>query len=116
MPVRAVRPRTHAELAFLALGPVAEAFLRRVAAAGATRLPQELSVIADLERAHGRPALVAALERALAHRRFRAADVRAILAAGAGIQRLTPAGAPLSGAFPAVPVRSLEACALEPVP
>jgi hypothetical protein len=29
-------------------------------------------------------ALLAALERALAHRRFRAADVRAILAAGAG--------------------------------
>lgn len=59
-PVRAVRPRTSAELAFLALGPVATAFLRAAAASGATKLPAELAAIADLERAHGRQALVAA--------------------------------------------------------
>ena len=114
-PARALRPRTPAELAFLGLGPVAEAFLRQAAAAGATRLPVELGLIADLERAYGRVLLVAALERALAHRRFRAADVRAILAAGAGVQRLTPAGEALMVSLPAVPVRSLAAYAIEPV-
>jgi transposase len=114
-PARALRPRTPAEIAFLGLGPIAEAFLRRAAAAGATKLPTELGLIADLERAHGRAALLAALERALAHRRFRASDVRAILAAGAGVQRRTPAGEPLAVGLPAVPVRALAAYALEPV-
>lgn len=114
-PVRALRPRTAAEVAFLGLGPVAEAFLRQAAAAGATRLPAELALIADLERAYGRPALLAALERALAHRRFRAADVRAILAAGTGIARRTPPGRDLAISLPAVPVRSLADYALEPL-
>ncbi len=114
-PARAIRPRTSAELAFLALGPVASTFLRQAAAAGATRLPQELSLLVELERAHGRPALIGALERALAHRRFRALDVRAILAAGSGVQHLTAPGSPLSGSLPSVPVRSLGAYALEPV-
>lgn len=114
-PARAVRPRTPAEHAFLALGPVAEAFLRAAAADGATRLPTELGLIADLERAHGRTALVTALERALAFRRFRAADVRSILAAGAGIQVTTPVGGPLPVDLPAVSVRPLAAYAIEPV-
>lgn len=114
-PIRAIRPRTPAELALLSLGPVATAFLRAAAASGATKLPAELALIADLERAHGRPALVAALERGLAFRRFRAADVRAILATGSGVQHVTPAGAPLTAALPAVSVRSLAAYALEPV-
>ncbi len=114
-PVRAVRPRTPAELAFLALGSIAEAFLRAAAAAGATRLPAELEQIADLERAHGRDALLAALERALAYRRFRAADVRSILAAGAGVARHTEPGERLPIELPAVPVRPLGAYAVEPV-
>jgi transposase len=113
-PARALRPRTPAEIAFLGLGPTAEAFLRHAAAAGATKLTTELTLIADLERAHGRPALLAALERALAHRRFRASDVRDILGAGAGVQRQTPAGDPLTVSLPAVPVRSLAAYAIEP--
>jgi len=113
-PARALRPRTAAELAFLSLGPVAEAFLRAAAAAGMTKLPGELATIADLERAHGREALIGALERALAFRRFRAADVSAILAAGAGVSRPRAAGAHLSG-LPAVPVRPLAAYALEEV-
>jgi hypothetical protein len=111
-PVRALRPRTPAELAFLDLGPVAEAFLRAAAAAGTTKLPSELATISDLERSHGREALVAALERALAHRRFRAADIRSILAAGAGVSRPRAAGAGLAG-LPAVPVRPLAAYTLE---
>ena len=113
-PSRALRPRTPAELAFCDLGPVAEAFLRAAAAAGTTKLPTELGTIIGLERAHGREALVAALERALAHRRFRAADIRSILAAGAGCQPSTGAGADLAG-LPAVPVRPLAAYALEGV-
>jgi transposase len=110
-PSRALRPRTPAELAFCSLGPVAEAFLRAAAAAGTTKLPSELEAIVGLERAHGREALVAALERALAHRRFRAADIRAILAAGPGVARPRQAGAPLEG-VPVVPVRPLAAYAL----
>ena len=113
-PSRALRPRTAAELAFLDLGPVAEAFLRAAAAAGMTKLPTELTLIIELERAHGREALVAALERALAHRRFRAADIRSILVAGAGVSRPRASGADLAG-LPAVPVRPLAAYALEGV-
>ena len=37
-PRRAVRPKTAAEKAFCALGPVAEAFLTGAAASGSTRL------------------------------------------------------------------------------
>jgi transposase len=111
-PARALRPRTAAELAFLELGPVAEAFLRAAAAAGTTKLPSELASIVELGRSHGREALVAALERALAHRRFRAADIRAILAAGSGVSRPRAAGAALTG-LPAVPIRPLAAYALE---
>ena len=114
-PVRAIRPRTAAEIAFLGLGPVATAFLRQAAAAGSTRLAGDLAEIADLERAHGRDALLTALERALAHRCFRAADVRSILAAGAGVPRLTSPGDELTRALPAVPVRSLAAYAAEGV-
>jgi transposase len=114
-PVRAVRPRTAAEVAFLALGPAAEAFLRGAAAAGATRLPAELALINDLLRAHGREALLAALERAVAFRRFSAADVRSILAAGAGVPEVRPPGERLAIELPAVPVRPLTAYALDPL-
>src|SRR5207302_480290 len=78
-PSRAVRPRSGPERAFLALGPAAEAFLRQAAAAGVTKLGTEIGVILGLEAAWGRDALVAAVERAVAFRRFKAADVRSIL-------------------------------------
>jgi len=70
--------------------------------------------IAYLERAHGREALLAALERALAYRRFRAEDVRSILAAGPGVPHHREPGEPLVVPLPAVPVRPLAAYALEP--
>lgn len=114
-PRRAVRPRTPAEIAFCGLGPVAVAFLRAAAAGGTARLASELAEIADLERAHGRQALLVALERALAFRRFRAADVRSILAAGAGTPTIRAPGERLTIELPTVPVRSLAAYALEPV-
>ncbi len=114
-PVRAIRPRTPGEIAFLSLGPVAAAFLRAAAAAGTSRLAGELALIAGLEAAHGREPLLAALERALAYRRFRAADIRSILAAGPGVPRHRDPGAQLAIGLPAVPVRPLAAYALEPV-
>jgi len=114
-PSRAVRPRSAAEVAFLGLGPPAEAFLRAAAAAGTARLGTELAEIAALADAWGRDALVTALERATRFRRFRAADVRAILVAGTGVPTPVPAGPPLEADLPRVPVRSLEAYALEAV-
>lgn len=114
-PVRALRPRSADELAFLALGSVAERFLRAAAAAGATRLHLDLAEIVPLIASHGREALVAALERALAFRRFSASDVRSILAAGPTAPRLADVGTDLAVELPAVPVRPLSAYALEPV-
>lgn len=112
-PPRAVRPRTSAEKAFCALGPPAEAFLKGAAAAGVTKLGADLEVLAGLEAAHGREALVAALERAVAFGRWRAADVRSILAAGAAAPNPTPPGDALVIDLPHVPTRSLAAYALE---
>ncbi len=100
---------------FCGLGPVAEVFLRAAAAGGTARLASELAEIADLEAAHGREALLAALERAFAFRRCRAADVRSILAAGAGAPRLREPDERLAIELPAVPVRPLAAYALDPV-
>ncbi len=48
-PRRAVRAKSVSERAFLALGPVAEAFLRAAAAAGTARLASELAEIGALE-------------------------------------------------------------------
>jgi transposase len=114
-PVRGLRPRTTSELAFLGLGPPAEAFLRAAAAAGTTRLPGELAAILELEVGWGRAALVAALQRATRFRRFRAADLRTILAAGPRAPEPARPGAglgPLAAGLPAVPVRPLSAYAL----
>jgi transposase len=108
-PQRAVRPRSSVETRFLALGETAEAFLRAAAANGTTRLPAHLSGIVALEAAHGRDALVAALARATAFRRFTADDLRAILAAGPAAPAVTPAGTALTGPLPAVPTRGLDA-------
>jgi transposase len=109
VPARAVRPRTKAELAFLALGEDAVAFLRAAAAAGTPRLPAHLAAIAALRDAHGHDALTAALRRAVTFRRFTADDVRSILAAGPAAPTPTRAGAMLDVALPAVPTRTLDA-------
>ena len=81
-PRRAVRPKTTAEKQFCALGPAAEAFITGAAASGATRLPAELAELNTLRAAHGEQEFLAALDRAVAFCRWRAADVRSILAAG----------------------------------
>jgi hypothetical protein len=106
-PRRAVRPRTDAEVAFCALGPVAETYLKRAAAAGMTSLKSDLVVLNRLERAHGRDALVAALERATQFGRFRASDVESILLAGAGVARITSRGDAIIVAMPIVASRPL---------
>ncbi len=112
-PARAIRARSGPERAFLALGPTAEAFLRDAAAAGTSKLGSELALIVSLEAAWGRDALLAALERAVAFRRFKAADVRSILEAGVGVVTMVDAGDRLALDLPSVPTRSLDAYRLE---
>ena len=107
VPRRAVRPKTVAEKEFCALGPVAEAFITGAAAAGHTRLGPELAELNILRAAHGEQELLAALDRAVAFGRWHAADVRSILAAGAGLPLPQAAGDPLGVDLPAVPVRPL---------
>jgi hypothetical protein len=106
-PRRAVRPKTAAEKAFCALGPTADAFITGAAAAGHTRLGPELAELNTLRAAHGEQAFGAALDRAVAFGRWRAADVRSILAAGPGTARPRAAGDALVLELPVVPVRPL---------
>jgi transposase len=111
-PRRAVRPKTAAEKAFCSLGPTAEAFITGAAAAGHTRLGPELAELNTLRAAHGQEAFAAALDRAVAFGRWRAADVRSILAAGPGTADPRAAGDALVLELPAVPVRPLSAYAI----
>ena len=111
-PTRGVRPRSAAEVAFLGLGLAAETFLRSAAAAGTLRLEHELREIAELEAVWGRTAVVRALERATRFRRFKAADVRAILLAGSGLPTPVRAGQQLKLELPEVPLRPLSEYAL----
>jgi hypothetical protein len=114
-PSRGPRPKTSTEQQFCALGPVAEAFLVGAAAIGNTRLAAELDVLLALGAAHGTPALVDALTRAVAFRRFRAADVRSILAAGTGAPSPVPPGGALVVDLPVAPTRSLTAYSLDAI-
>jgi hypothetical protein len=111
-PARGVRPRTAAEVTFLGWGVAAETFLRAAAAAGTLRLEAELRQIVELEAAWGRGALTHVLERAVRFRRFKASDIRAILAAGSGVATPTAAGMQLVLDLPQVPERPLSAYAL----
>jgi len=108
-PRRAARPRTKAEKAFLDLGPVAEAFLTGAAAVGVTKLSTEIGEILVLQAAHGTEPLLVALERAVAFSRWRAADIRSILAAAGAAPTPRPAGQALVLTLPRVPTRSLDA-------
>ena len=77
------------------------------AAAGHTRLGPELAELNTLRAAHGEDAFAAALDRAVAFCRWRASDVRSILAAGNGTADPRPAGDALILDLPVVPVRPL---------
>lgn len=108
-PARKIKPRTASEKAFCALGPAAEQWLRSAAASGNTRLGPELAELAALEAAHGRDALVAALERAITFGRWQASGVRSILAAGAGVAQPTAPGEALVIELPVTASRPLQA-------
>lgn len=114
-PDRGPRPRSTVEKRFCDLGADAQAFLVGAAAIGNTRLGSELEILLALGAAHGEAALIAALHRAVAFRRFRAADVRSILAAGTGTPQPRPAGDALILDLPVAPTRSLDAYRITPV-
>lgn len=102
-PSRGPRPKNAVEQQFCDLGPVAEEFLIGAAAAGNTRLNTDLDVLLALAAAHGQDRFIQALTRAVAFKRFRADDVRSILAAttgtGTGISTAAPTPVPAGGAL-----------------
>ena len=114
-PSRAARARTDLEREFLALGEPAEAFIRAGAAAGMTMLPKEIAtIVTDLLPAHQPDAVAKALTRATRFGRFRAADVRAILAIGPAAPEPAPAGNSVVVVdLPSAHVRSLDAYRIE---
>jgi hypothetical protein len=113
-PSRGPRARTDAEREFLALGEAAEAFIRQGAAAGMTMLPKEIiEIVDDLLPAHGPELVAKALTRAARFGRFRAADVRSILAIGTALPEPALAGDHVVVALPAVEVRSFDAYRIE---
>ena len=113
LPRRAFRAKTASEKSFLSLGEIAESFIRGAAASGMTALASDLTELVAMRAAHGDAALVSALERAVAFRRFRAHDVRSILAAGKGVPQPRVRGEALIVPLPFVPTRSLAAYAIE---
>lgn len=72
-----------------------------------TTLAADLAELVAMEAAHGTEPLVAALTRALEFGRFRAADVRSILAAGSGVPRPRGPGDALIVDLPVVTTGSL---------
>ena len=99
----------------MALGPVAEAFLTGAAAAGVTKLTTEISEILTLASSPRHDPVLAALERAVAFSRWRAGDVRSILATSwSSAPTPRPAGQALVLTLPTVPTRSLEAYRIDP--
>jgi hypothetical protein len=106
-PRRAPRAKTAEEKRFLALGEVAVAFLTGAAAAGVAHLRREIGEILILHAAHGETALLAALQRAVEFKRWRADDVRSILAAAGAVPVPRPAGQTLVLTLPSVPTRPL---------
>ncbi len=106
-PRRAPRAKTAQEKRFLSLGEVAASFLTGAAAAGVANLAREIGEILTLQAAHGDTALLAALERAVQFRRWRADDVRSILAAAGAAPSPRQAGQALVLTLPSVPTRPL---------
>jgi transposase len=108
--VRALRPRTPSEHAFLALGAEAEDYLRAAAAAGTARLHERLDEALSLARTRGEDEARATLARASEFSRFAHGDLGSI---ADGLQAAPPTkvaeAEPLElEGLPKVPVRSLD--------
>jgi hypothetical protein len=86
---------------------VAEEFIKGAAASGVTTLATDLIELCDMEAAHDREAFLAAIGRASEFGRFRATDVRSILAAGTGVPRPRSPGDALIVDLPVTETRSL---------
>ncbi|MGH2988294.1 MAG: IS21 family transposase [Solirubrobacterales bacterium] len=111
--VRALRPRTAAEHAFLGLGPEAEAYLRSGAAAGAVRLSERIDDALQIAATRGVESARAALERGARFGRFARGDLEAIadsLGATPPEHAAPPAPLGLAG-LPEVPARPISAYA-----
>jgi transposase len=107
--VRALRPRTPSEHAFLSLGGEAEDYLRAAAAAGTARLHERLDEALVLARTRGEVQTRAALSRASAFSRFAHGDLGSIADGLRGVAPASVAEAePLKlEGLPKVVVRSL---------
>lgn len=113
-PSRGPRARTDTEAAFLALGEPAVEFVRAGAAAGVTTLPREIhEIVHDLLPAHDPASVTRALARAARFGRFRARDVRSILAIGPALPEPAAAGEPVVVELPVGEVRPLDAYRIE---
>ena len=113
-PSRGPRARTDIEREFLALGEPAETFIRAGAAAGMTMLPKEIvEIVTDLVPAHGPELVARAVARAARFGRFRAADVRSILAIGPAVIEPATVGEHVIVALPTAEVRSFDAYRIE---
>ena len=111
---RGPRARSDAERSFLALGEPAEMFIRQGAAAGIATLSKEIiEIVTDLLPSHGQDAVAKAVARAARFGRFRAGDVRSILAIGPALQEPAAAGDDVVVALPAGEVRSFDAYRIE---
>jgi transposase len=109
-PSRGPRARSDVERAFLALGEPAEAFIRGGAAAGMSMLPKEIAeIVGDLLPVHGADDVARAVGRAARFGRFRAADVRSILAIGPAVAEPVDAGDTVVVDLPVAEVRSFDA-------
>lgn len=111
---RGPRARTDHEREFLALGEHAEQFIRDGAAAGVSTLGREIvEIVTELLPAHGNDAVTKALGRAVRFGRYRAADIRSILAIGPAPQEPVAAGPNVIVGLPTVEVRSFDAYRIE---
>jgi len=113
-PSRGPRARSDVEHAFLALGESAENFIRDGAAAGVTTLAKEIiEIVTDLIPAYGTQAVTKAVARARRFGRFRAGDVRSILAIGLAAQEPSDPGNNIVVPLPASEIRSFDAYRIE---
>ncbi len=113
-PSRGPRARTDAERECLALGQPAEEFIRHGGAAGSTMLPKEIIEIVDeLLPAHGPELVAKAVARATRFARFKAAELRSILAIGTALPEPPTGGLNVIVELPAAEVRSFDAYRME---